>query len=220
MRIVPTAMAAALESGAATLCTCWLLTRADGVRLGFTDHDRVLTIEGVACSAASGWTGGAAEGELGFSPGTASAAGALTSEAIAEADIADGLYDGAVVEAWRVDWSNPAVRLRLWKSTVARLVRAGQDFTAELEGPLAALKKVAGRLYGRTCDAVLGDARCGLNLADLPPGSTCDKRWSTCTGTFANGINYQGFLDIPGDDFLTVLAGSDGAPADGGSRRS
>jgi hypothetical protein len=218
MRAVPEAMAAALQAGAATLCTAWILTRADGVRLGFTDHDRPLTVEGVACAAASGWTGGTVESELGFSPGTASAAGALSDAALNEADIAAGLYDGAQVEAWRVDWSQPELRLRLWRARLSRLVRSGGAFTAELEGPLAALNTVAGRLYGRTCDAALGDPRCRVDLAAFL-GKTCDKRWSTCTGVFANGLNFQGFPDIPGDDFLTVFAGVDTAPKDGGSRR-
>ncbi|CAN5340876.1 DUF2163 domain-containing protein [soil metagenome] len=218
MRTLPAEMVAALESGAATLCTAWILQRADGVRLGFTDHDRPLSVEGVTCSAASGWTAGAAEGELGFAPGTASTAGVLTTAAVTEADIAAGAYDGATVEAWRVDWTDPATRLLLWRATVRRLVRSGDAFTVELEGPLAALKRTAGRLYGRTCDASLGDGRCGVDLAAFP-GATCDKRWATCTGAFANGANFQGFPDIPGDDFLTVYAGSDGGPRDGGSRR-
>lgn len=218
MRAVPDAMVAALGSGVATLCTCWLLTRADGERLGFADHDRPLTLDGVVCEPSSGWTAGAADSELGFSPGSASAAGALSAATITEADIAAGLYDGATVTAWRVDWSDASVRLLLWRATVSRLVRTGEGFTAELDGPLAALKRVAGRLYGRTCDAVLGDGRCGVDLAAFP-GAVCDKRFDTCTGRFSNGVNFQGFPDIPGDDFLTLYAGSDAAPKDGGSRR-
>ena len=218
MRVIPTAIAAALDAGAAQLCTAWILERADGVRLGFTDHDRPLTLDGVACSPATGWTAGAAEGELGFAPGMASAAGVLATEAITEADIAAGVYDGATVTAWCVDWTAPETRLLLWRASIRRLVRSGEAFTAELEGPLAALKRTAGRLYGRTCDAAFGDGRCGVDLAAFP-GAACDKRWATCTGAFANGANFQGFPDIPGDDFLTVYAGSDGGARDGGSRR-
>ncbi|WP_312205653.1 DUF2163 domain-containing protein, partial [Brevundimonas sp.] len=57
MRNVPDELAARIESGAATLCHVWLLRRADGRAMGFTDHDRDLEVEGVACRAASGWTG-------------------------------------------------------------------------------------------------------------------------------------------------------------------
>ena len=65
MRIVPEEMAARIASGAATLCHVWLLRRADGTRLGFTDHDRDLTLDGVTARAASGWTVGAAESAVG-----------------------------------------------------------------------------------------------------------------------------------------------------------
>ena len=47
MRAIPAELADRLESGAASLCHAWILTRADGVVLGFTDHDRDLVVEGV-----------------------------------------------------------------------------------------------------------------------------------------------------------------------------
>ena len=74
-----------------------------------------------------------------------------------------------------------------------------------------------GRTYGRDCDAQFGDARCKVDLADFP-GASCDKRWATCRVTFANGVNFQGFPDIPGDDFLTAVP-VQGGRNDGGSRR-
>ncbi len=217
MREIPEEMAARIESGAATLCHVWVLSRTDGMRLGFTDHDRDLEIEGVRCRAASGWTRGAAEAGAGLAAGTASIAGGLDDAAITEADVAAGRYDGAQVALWRVDWARPDLRVRLWGGRLARIRREGIGFTAELEGPLAALERVTGRTCGRDCDAMLFDARCRLDPA-LFPGATCDRRWSTCVGTFGNGVNFQGFPDIPGDDFLTAVP-VEGARNDGGSRR-
>ena len=79
------------------------------------------------------------------------------------------------------------------------------------------LDRVAGRTYGRTCDAVLGDARCGADLAGHPEAA-CDKRCATCCEVFGNGANFRGFPDIPGEDFL-VLTPGEGGRHDGGSRR-
>ena len=217
MRIIPTELATRIESGAATLCHAWVLRRADGVELGFTDHDRDLTVEGVICRAASGWTAGAADSAVGFSAGSAAVAGALDDAAITDADVDVGLYDAATVALWRVDWDRPDLKVRLWAARLARIRRQGEGFTAELEGPLARLERVVGRTYGRDCDAVLGDGRCGVDLEAFP-GAACDKRWATCIGTFANGGNFQGFPDIPGDDFLTA-APVEGGHHDGGSRR-
>ena len=217
MRHVPEGLRASIAGGAATLCHVWIVERADGVRLGFTDHDRALSVDGVVCSAESGWTAGASETGLGFSAGSLSAEGAL--EGLDEAALAEGLFDGAAVELWRVDWRTPADRVRLWRGRIARVVRSGGGFTAEVEGPLALLERVVGRTYARRCDATLGDARCGVDLGGLSEGTTCDKRWATCTGVFANGLNFRGFPDIPGDDFITARPRETEA-RDGGSRRS
>lgn len=215
MRHIPDDLAARIESGAARLCHVWLVRRVDGTRAGFTDHDRDLTLDGVVCRAASGWTVGAAESGVGLAAGTASASGVLDDAAIREADVAQGRLDGAAVELWRLDWSEPDLRVRLWAGTITRLRRQDGAFVADLEGPLAKLERVVGRTYGRLCDARLGDARCGV--ADAA-GRTCDKRWETCVGTFGNGVNFRGFPDVPGDDFLTAWP-AQGGRHDGGSRR-
>ena len=39
MRDIPEALLAHIKSGVTSLSRCWLLTRTDGVQMGFTDHD-------------------------------------------------------------------------------------------------------------------------------------------------------------------------------------
>ncbi len=214
MRDIPEELAARIESGAATLCHVWIVTRADETELGLTDHDRDLMVEGVVCRAGSGWTQGASEAGIGLAPGGLAVGGALDDERIVEADVLAGLWDGASTALWKVDWRRPDLKVLIGRATLARIRREGEGFVADLEGPLAALERVVGRTYGRLCDAVLGDGRCGVE----PGGRVCDKQWETCVGTFGNGINFQGFPDIPGDDFLTAHPAT-GGRHDGGSRR-
>ena len=214
MRAVPDELAARLASGAASVCHAWILTRADGTVLGFTDHDRDLMVEGVACAASSGWTAGAGETAAGYAPGLATAVGGFDDAGLSEADLAAGLYDGARVECRLVDWSSPTLFARLWTAGVAAAKAEGGAFTLELEGPLAALDRVAGRTFARTCDAAFGDARCGVAAG---PGETCDKRWATCRDVFGNGVNFRGFPSAPGEDFLTLYP-SEGERNDGGRR--
>ena len=216
MRAVPAELADRVESGAVSLCHAWVLTRTDGAVLGFTDHDRDLVVEGVTCRAASGWTAGAAETAAGFSPGQAAAVGGFDDAALSEADLAAGLYDGARVECRMVDWSEPSLSMRLWSARVAAAKAEGGAFTLALEGPLAALDRVAGRTFGRSCDAAFGDARCGVDVAAFP-GASCDKRWATCREVFGNALNFRGFPTAPGEDFLTLYP-SDGERNDGGRR--
>lgn len=54
------------------------------------------------------------------------------------------------------------------------------------------------------------------DLIRLDPG--CDKRAETCRLKFANLLNYQGFPDIPGEDWMIAVPRSTNANT-GGSRR-
>jgi hypothetical protein len=196
------------------LCHAWILIRVDGARLGFTDHDRDLLVDGVTCKASGGWSPGASETAAGYAAGQGAALGVLDDAGITEGDLAAGLYDGARVAALRVDWSAPSRLVRLWTATITAVSREGQAFKATLAGPAAALERVAGRTFTRLCDARLGDARCGI----APPvGATCDKRWASCVGTFGNGVNFRGFPSSPGEDFLTLYP-AEGERNDGGRR--
>jgi len=217
MRKFEGALAARVEEGAARLCHVWLLTPKDGERLGFTDHDRDLVLEGVVCRAASGWAGGAGDVSAGLEAGGFSASGGLDDDTLSEADIVAGRFDGARVELWRVDWGDVSARVRLWGGSLRRLRREGARFVADLEGPMAQLDRVVGRTYGRDCDAVLGDARCGLTHGEIA-GRRCDRSWRSCTEVFANGLNFRGFPDVPGDDFILARPVG-GVRHDGRSRR-
>lgn len=221
MRALPAPLAEQLTPGAiGQLAFCWILTRRDGVTLGFTDHDRPLTLNGVTCQASTGFSPGAADARLGARPGSAQVRGLLDAASLTEADIAAGLYDRAAVEAWRLDWTDTTAAMLLWRGTIVALMRQGAAVTASIAGPLQALEVVVGRTFQRTCDAELGDARCRVDITKPPfQGASCDKSWRTCRDTFANLLNFQGFLDIPGDDYLAAYA-SDSPANTGGSQRT
>lgn len=222
MRTVPESIASALAQGAAKLCHAWIVTRGDGERLGFTDHDRDVTVAGVVCHAASGWTAGAASQPLGLEASDGSVSGVLSAGALRAVDIQSGLYDGAQIEMFVVDWDAPMSVLSLSVGRLARLEARGgvaddARFVAHVEGPAAGLERVIGRRFTPLCDAVLGDARCGVgSVAD---GAVCDKRYATCLNEFDNILNFRGFPDVPGEDFLTVYP-REGDVMDGGSRLS
>jgi uncharacterized phage protein (TIGR02218 family) len=163
MRDLPPDLAAHLAGGATTLCHCWALTRRDGAVLGFTDHDRDLTLAGVTYAARSGLEAAEASAELGFAVGGGEVAGALSALGITDADIAGGLYDGVGVETWLVDWTAPATRLLLEAGTLGEVRRAGGAFVAEVRGLMDRLDVPTGRTYRATCAAELGDGRCRVD---------------------------------------------------------
>lgn len=165
MRDLHPDLLARLKAGATTLCTCWTVERRDGVILGFTDHDRAVVLDGLVHAPASAWTTSAQELSLGLAAGNGEVAGALMSEAISEADVASGQYDGAGVERWLVDWSEPHLRVLLFRGSLGEIVREGAAFRAEVLGLSAALNRPIGRVFQPRCDARFGDVRCGVDAS-------------------------------------------------------
>lgn len=164
MRDLPASLAAHLASGATTLCHCWRIDRADGVSLGFTDHDRDLTFDGVVFRAASALASSTREAVTGAAPTTVEILGALSDDGLVEADLISGAYENARLRLWRVNWADPASRVQLFAGHLATITRQGAAFTAEVLGQMQALNHAHGRLFQSGCDAQLGDARCGVDL--------------------------------------------------------
>ena len=164
MRSIPSALQAKLGSGATTLARCWIVTRRDGVVLGFTDHDRDLTVDGVTCRAGTGFTASEATSRFDLSIDGSEISGAFSDDALTEADLAAGRYDAAEIATWLVDWSDVALKILIARGTLGEVRREGQAFTAELRGLADALAQDNGRLYTARCGADLGDARCRIAL--------------------------------------------------------
>ena len=165
MRVLQTELAARLATGVTTLCTVWRVERADGEVFGFTDHDLPLDLDGVQYAPAAGFSAGAIEKSADLAVDTASAAAALSSDAITEGDLARGLWDGARVDVWRVDWSTPNLKYHVFAGRIGEARRGAQAFEAELRGLQAPLNTPRGRVFSRYCDADVGDGRCDVNLA-------------------------------------------------------
>lgn len=169
MKILPAGMQTALDSGATTMCHCWLLTRPDGVKMGFTDHDNDLTFgtPSITYEALAGFGASSIAQSTGFNVDNLDAVGALQSNKITEDAISAGLYDNAEVEVYRVDWSDPNNRMTLLKGNTGEVIRGRQFFKTEVRSLMHHLNQPQGRLYRRYCDANLGDTRCGVNLGPL-----------------------------------------------------
>ena len=166
MRTIPSALQAKLERGVTTLARCFLVTRRDAVKLGFTDHDADITIDGTVCHAGTGLTASEATARLGLQVDGGEIAGALADESLLESDLAAGRYDAADIEVHLVDWSEPSLRVLLAKGVLGEIRREGAAFTAELRSLAHRLNEESGRLYTATCSADLGDARCTVDLTD------------------------------------------------------
>ena len=164
MKKLSLALQAHLDSGATTLAWCWRLIRRDGAVLGFTDHDLDVTFDGTTFEAAAGMTTSEIRDSVGLSVDNLTVESALSSAHLSDHDLAAGFYDDASIEIWRVNWSDPSQRVLMRSGSIGEVRRAGHAFSAEIRGLSHYLQQPQGRLYQYTCDATLGDARCGVDL--------------------------------------------------------
>lgn len=159
------ALLAHLSTGSTTVCHAWLVTRGDGVRYGFTDHDRDLTFGGTVFKASSGLTAGALQQSTGLSVDNSEALGALSDVSVSDDDLAAGRFDGAEVQGWLVNWTDVAQRFVEFRGNFGEVVRKAGSFRVELRGLTERLNQPQGRIYQPGCSAVLGDSHCRVDLA-------------------------------------------------------
>ena len=164
MKTLSLALQAHLIEGTTTLSWCWRISRTDGVTLGFTDHDRVLTFDGTNFEPESGFAASEVRSGSDLSVDAQDAEGVLTSDRITETDIIDGRWDAAQVELWRVNWADTSQRVLIRLGAVGQIRRGRMAFVAEVRSLAHVLGQTVGRAYQAGRDAALGDGRCGVNL--------------------------------------------------------
>jgi uncharacterized phage protein (TIGR02218 family) len=164
MKSFPATLQSHLDSGTTTLAWCWRLTRNDGAVFGFTDHDVPLTFDGTTFEPESGFTASEIRSGADLSVDAQEAEGVLTSTSITETDILDGRWDNAPVEIWRVNWAATASRALLRRGAIGQVRRWRRHFVAEMRSLAHVLGQTIGRTFQASCDAALGDVRCGVNL--------------------------------------------------------
>ena len=155
-----------LEGALTALAFCWRIERRDGAAIGFTSHDGDLVVDGFVYRAAPGMLPSAIELSDGFEADMLNVSGALTSDAIGEADLAAGRWDGAAVTLFLADWERPDLpAVPLARGTLGDVTMRGNGFQTELKGPAAALEAAVVEQTSPDCRAMLGDRRCGVDMA-------------------------------------------------------
>ena len=165
MKTLPSGLQAHLDSGTTTLSWCWKITRTDGAVFGFTDHDLALTFAGTTYEPESGFVPSEIRASQDFSVDAQDVEGALSSDRITETDILDGRWDNAEVEVWRVNWAAVDQRVLMRRGNLGDIRRGRASFVAEVRSLAHWLNQTVGRTYQFSCDADLGDARCGVHLS-------------------------------------------------------
>ena len=68
------------------------------------------------------------------------------------------------LEVWRVNWADASQRVLMRRGAIGQIRRGRLAFVAEVRSLAHVLGQTVGRTFQATCDAALGDARCGVDL--------------------------------------------------------
>lgn len=154
-----------LGTGRTTITYCWVVVRHDGVVLGFTGHDQNIVVDGFVCSATTGVTTTTLSQSLGLSADDLEVDGVIDDDAITIEDLRAGLYDNATVTIYLANHQNPAEFEIVARGVFGSVISTDTGgFKTEFRSLTYPLNQPQGRSYQRTCDAKLGDARCGVDL--------------------------------------------------------
>jgi len=149
-----------------TLSTCVKITRRDANVEGYTDHDVDIIVDSILYRSSAGYVPSAVERKSDLTHDNLSIVGIIDNNNIQEDDILSGVYTGARVEIFTVDWFNPS------SGPVSNFLVGffgapeidGARYVLELSSLEIELNKNIGRVFDLRCDADLGDSRCGFAL--------------------------------------------------------
>lgn len=166
MKAISEALTSHLDGEVTTLATCWKLTRRDGVVMGFTDHDVDVLFEGATYLATAGMTASAVSASNTLRVDELEVEGLLSADGISQDDLVKGLYDYAEVEVFLLNYKAPSDgKLPLRLGWFGEVTLKGDQFVAEIRGLSQALQQPVGEIFSPGCRALLGDARCKVNVA-------------------------------------------------------
>lgn len=198
MKAASGGMVTHIGSDALTLATLWRIVRTDGVIFTFTDHNRDIVYGGETYLAALGYRRAAVSSSADLAVDETEVEGLLNSASIRESELRAGLWDGAAVRIFLVNWANTANgEIRVRRGTLGEVtLRDDGSFRAELRGLAQPLQTTIGGLYQPECRADLGDARCTVPLA-FGAGWTQEAAITTVTDsvTLIMAVGLSGFAD-------------------------
>lgn len=179
MKTFGAGLAAALAANPQKIAICWCVRKNDGTFIRGTAHDRNIVI------ASSGYPGKNIEGTYtaqaniigsdirsaaDLSVDNLEVSGAIGSSSdLTVAQIESGVLDMAITTVFVVAWSDPDGGIAVLRhGPLGEISRTAEgEYRTEVRGLAQFLQQMSGRTYGERCDAVLGDARCKVNLAAI-----------------------------------------------------
>lgn len=185
MKHISPSLLAHCASETLTLATCWRITRRDGVVRGYTDYHQPLTISNVTYEASTGFFPSTIHNSSELSVDHLEVEGILSSAGINQTDMMAGLYDGAEISIFAVNYEDVgAGTIALRHGWIGEVRFDGSMFVAEMRGLTQKLAQHIGGHYSPVCRATLGDAQCRVSMTSR-----------TVNGVITSILSQQTFSD-------------------------
>jgi uncharacterized phage protein (TIGR02218 family) len=176
MKTASVAMQGHLALRQQTMTACLKLKkRSGGAALGFTEFNRDISFDlgdgdgAVTYKANRGFRRSALSHESDLSIPNLDLEGLLGSGGLTRADVRAGVYNGATVLVFLVNWADTSMgAVKLLKGRLGRITPQGNSFTAELQGlaDLLARGEIL-EVWSPGCRATLADDRCQADLTGM-----------------------------------------------------
>ena len=184
-RVLNGTLSTDLQGGVYTLARCFEITRKDGTVVRLTDHHKDITFLGNTYLSDGGFTTSAMESGENLAVDNSEMKVLFRSTAVDRSDIINGVYDGAAISVWLVNYLNPSNYTALPGAFINRSRSSELDSGIfEVTSKSSKLNQSIGRIAIPMCDADVGDLRCGVNLASF-----------TVTGTITSVTSNSVFTD-------------------------
>ena len=154
------------DESVTSLALGWRIERPDGGGLALTSHDAPVEIDEMVFHPSPGMVPASVTHRSDLQPTATEVAGALSSNALSERDLAGGRWDGARVSLIAFDWREPlAAPVEIASGELGAVTTQGNGFSAELAGAAARLTEPVCPSTSSQCRAELGDKACRIDLA-------------------------------------------------------
>lgn len=171
----------------------------------FTDHDQEIVVSGEAITELNGTytpvdsvSPSSMDNESNMAVDEMEIVGHIRASGVEDADVKAGLFDGAKVWVFAVDWKLGVATggyMALRRGWLGNIRQQDDVFTMEIRGLTQKLSTQIGEMYTATCPADFCDARCGLAIGSHTHADTVNTPAPTDKRNFyvttATGETYK-----------------------------
>ena len=174
MKVFASTLIAAYKSECSQIATCSLITRSDGTKIGATDSDTKIIIDGITYSAELGIRPAqlSKSNDLKVDNTSANSTYSVDDEGVTEQDLRNGLYDNARFQIFQVNLedlptaltNSPRKHNLMFDGYIGRVIKSDRQWTFECASKVYKLGQKTGEVTSQSCRYTLGDSRCTKNL--------------------------------------------------------